>query len=100
VDLLARLNDPVRSIAAGVVTRVEPLPQGGFAVVTAHANGLVSIVSGLRDVVVTAKTSVVPGQILGRAGRNLDGAVVVSVEIWRNRRPQDAARLLHIRMAS
>jgi murein DD-endopeptidase MepM/ murein hydrolase activator NlpD len=100
VDLLARLNDPVRSIAAGVVQRVELLPQGGFAVVTAHANGLTTIVSGLRDVVVAPKATVGAGQTLGLAGRNLDGAAVVSVEIWRNRRPLDAARLLHIRIGS
>jgi len=100
LDLLTRLNDPVRSIGAGVVRRVEALPQGGFAVVIAHTSGLVSIVSGLRDVSVTPRTAVAPGQILGLAGRNLDGAVVVSVEIWRNRRPQDAARLLHMRISS
>ena len=100
LDLLARLNDPVRSISAGVVTRVEALPQGGFAVVIAHDGGLVSILSGLRDVLVTPKSSVALGQIVGLAGRNLDGAVVVSVEIWRNRRPQDAAKLLHVRAPS
>jgi murein DD-endopeptidase MepM/ murein hydrolase activator NlpD len=98
VDLLARMNDPVRAIAAGVVERVELLPQGGFAVVISHADGLVSIVSGLRDVVVAAKAPVEAGQSLGLAGRNLDGAAVVSVELWRNRRPQDAAKLLHIRL--
>jgi len=98
VDLLARLNDPVRSIASGVVRRVEILPQGGFAVVTAHGNGMTSIVSGLRDVVVAPHTPVAAGQVLGSAGRNLDGAVVVSVEIWRNRRPENAARLLRIRV--
>jgi murein DD-endopeptidase MepM/ murein hydrolase activator NlpD len=98
VDFLARLNDPVRSIAAGVVRRVEMLPQGGFAVVTAHGNGMTSIVSGLRDVTVAPDAPVAAGQALGAAGRNLDGAVVVSVEVWRNRRPLDAARLLRIRV--
>ena len=97
-DLLARMNDPVRSIAAGVVKRVELLPQGGFAVVTAHEGGLTSIISGLRDVSVAAQASVEAGQTLGLAGRNLDGAVVVSVEIWRNRRPEDAAKLLRVRL--
>ena len=94
VDLLARMNDPVRSVAAGVVKRIELLPQGGFAVVTTHENGLTSIVSGLRDVSVAPKAAVAAGQTLGLAGRNLDGAGVVSVELWRNRRPQDAAKLL------
>jgi murein DD-endopeptidase MepM/ murein hydrolase activator NlpD len=94
VDLLARMNDPVRSVAAGVVRRVEPLPQGGFAVVTAHQGGLTSIVSGMRDVNVAPQATVEAGQALGLAGRNLDGAAVVSVEIWRSRRPQDAAKLL------
>jgi murein DD-endopeptidase MepM/ murein hydrolase activator NlpD len=98
VDLLVRMNDPVRAVAAGVVKRIELLPQGGFAVVTAHADGLVSIVSGLRDVTVAPKAQVEAGQPLGLAGRNLDGAAVVSVEIWRNRRPQDAAKLLHVRL--
>jgi murein DD-endopeptidase MepM/ murein hydrolase activator NlpD len=100
VDLLARMNDPVRAIAAGVVDRVELLPQGGFAVVTVHGDGLVSIVTGLRDVTVAPKAQVEAGQSLGLAGRNLDGAALVSVEIWRNRRPQDAAKLLHVRLGS
>jgi murein DD-endopeptidase MepM/ murein hydrolase activator NlpD len=99
VQMLARLNEPVRSIAAGIVTRVESLPQGGFAVVTAHATGITSIVTGLRDITVAAGDKVGPGQTLGLAGRNLDGAAVVSVEIWRERRPQDAGRLLHVRLA-
>ena len=100
VDLLARMNDPVRAIASGVVDRVELLPQGGFAVVTAHDGGLASIVSGLRDVRVAPKMRVEAGQTLGLAGRNLDGAVVVSVEIWRDRRPLDAAKLLRARVGS
>jgi murein DD-endopeptidase MepM/ murein hydrolase activator NlpD len=99
VELLGRMNDPVRSVAAGVVRRVELLPQGGFAVVTAHAGGLTSIVSGLREVSVTPQGTVEAGQALGLAGRNLDGAVVVSVEVWRNRRPLDAAKLLRARVA-
>jgi septal ring factor EnvC (AmiA/AmiB activator) len=96
VDLLARMNDPVRAVASGVVKRVELLPQGGFAVVTAHAGDLVSIVSGMRDVIVEPGAEVAAGQPLGLAGRNLDGAAVVSVEIWRNRRAADAAKLLRV----
>jgi murein DD-endopeptidase MepM/ murein hydrolase activator NlpD len=98
VDMLARLNEPVRAIAAGVVKRVESLPQGGFAVVTTHPGGLTSIVTGLRDVTVNVGDQVGAGQTLGLAGRNLDGAAIVSLEIWRNRRAQDAAKLLHVRL--
>jgi septal ring factor EnvC (AmiA/AmiB activator) len=98
LDLLTRMNAPVRAVAAGVVRRVELLPQGGFAVVTAHAEGLTSIVTGLRDVVVTPRASVEAGQTLGLAGRNLDGAAVVSVELWRNRRTMDAAKVLRARV--
>jgi murein DD-endopeptidase MepM/ murein hydrolase activator NlpD len=97
VDILARLNEPVRAVAAGTVSRVEALPQGGFAVVTAHASGLVSIVTGLRDIAVAAGEKIGAGQTLGLAGRNLDGAAVVTVELWRDRRPQDVGRLLHLR---
>jgi septal ring factor EnvC (AmiA/AmiB activator) len=100
VDLLARMNDPVRAVAPGVVKRVELLPQGGFAVVTAHAGDLVSIVSGMRDVLVEPGAQVVAGQTLGLAGRNLDGAAVVSVEIWRKRRAEDAAKLLRVRLGA
>ena len=99
VDLLARLNEPVRAIAAGVVKHVEALPQGGFAVVTAHPGSLASIVTGLRDVAVTVGEQVGAGQTLGLAGRNLDGAAVVSLEIWRDRRNLDAAKLLRVRLA-
>ncbi len=99
VEILARLNEPVKAIAAGVVKRVEPLAQGGFAVMTAHPGGLTSIVTGLRDVAVKPGDAVLAGQTLGLAGRNLDGAAVISVEIWRNRQPQDAGKLLHVRLS-
>jgi murein DD-endopeptidase MepM/ murein hydrolase activator NlpD len=98
VKILARLNEPVRAVAAGTVSRVEALPQGGFAVVTAHASGLVSIVTGLRDIAVAPGEKVGAGQTLGLAGRNLDGAAVVCVELWHDRRPQDTGRLLRLRL--
>jgi septal ring factor EnvC (AmiA/AmiB activator) len=94
LEILARLNEPAHAIAPGVVKRVEALAQGGFAVITAHSGGLTSIITGLRDIAVKPGDSVVAGQILGLTGRNLDGATVLSVELWRNRRPVDARRLL------
>jgi murein DD-endopeptidase MepM/ murein hydrolase activator NlpD len=98
VEILARLNDPVRAVATGVVKHVENLPQGGFAVVVAHGDGKTSIVSGLRDFAVKPGDHVDAGQILGLAGRNLDGAAVVSVEIWQKRQSVETAKLLRIRL--
>jgi murein DD-endopeptidase MepM/ murein hydrolase activator NlpD len=97
IEILVRLNEPVHAIAAGIVRHVEALPQGGFAITAAHQGGLTSIVTGLRDIAVKAGDTIVAGQTLGLAGRNLDGAAVVSVEIWGNRRPKDAAKLLRLR---
>lgn len=99
VEILARLNEPVHAVAAGVVKRVEPLAQGGFAVMTEHPAGLTSILSGLRDVAVKPGDVVLAGQTLGLTGRNLDGAAVISVEIWHHRQPQDAGKLLRIRLS-
>ena len=99
VEILARLDEPVHAVAAGVVKRVEPLAQGGFAVMTAHPGGLTSILTGLRDVAVQPGETVAAGQTLGLVGRNLDGAAVVSLAIWRHRRGQDAGKLLRIRLA-
>ena len=99
VEILARLNEPVHAIAAGTVKRVQPLAQGGFAVMTAHPGGLTSILTGLRDVAVKPGDTVLAGQTLGLTGRNLDGAAVISLAIWRNRRPQDAGKLLRVRLA-
>lgn len=99
VEILARLNEPVHAIAAGVVKRVEPLAQGGFAVLTAHPDGITCILTGLRDVAVKPGDAVFAGQTLGLVGRNLDGAAVISVEIWRHRHPEDAGKLLHVRLA-
>ena len=96
VELLARLDESVHAIAAGVVKRVEALPQGGFAIVTAHPGGYTSIVTGLRDIAVKSGDPVGAGQTVGLAGRNLDGATVISVEIWRKRRPADTAKLLRV----
>ena len=99
VEILARLNEPVHAIAAGVVKRVEPLAQGGFAVMTTHSGGITCILTGLRDVAVKPGDEVLAGQTLGLTGRNLDGAAVISVELWRNRLPEDAGKLLHVRLA-
>jgi len=99
VEFLARLDEPVHAVAAGVVKRVEPLAQGGFAVITAHPGGLTSIITGLRDIAVKPGEAVVAGQTLGFTGRNLDGAAVISVEIWHKRRPADTGKLLHARLA-
>ena len=95
IELLARLNEPVRAVAAGVIRRVESLPQGGYAVVTQHPAGWVSVLSGLRGVVVAPGEPVELGQVLGLAGRNLDGAAVILLELWRIRRsvdPRDVVR--------
>lgn len=89
IELLARLNEPVRAVAAGVIRRVENLPQGGYAVVTQHPARWVSVLSGLRAVVVAPGEPVEPGQAIGLAGRNLDGAAVISLELWRNRQSVD-----------
>lgn len=87
VEFLARLNEPVRAVGAGVVRIVEPLPQGGYAVVTQHPKGWISVVSGLRDVTVQPGEPVAQGQSVGLAGRNLDGAAVISLELWCHRNP-------------
>ena len=98
VEWLARLNEPIKAVAGGVVKRVEPLPQGGFAVVTAHPGGYSSILAGLRDTLVKPGDPVSTGQPLGLTGRNLDGAAVVSLEIWLHREAMDAGKLLAIRL--
>lgn len=94
IELLARLNEPVRAVAAGVIRRVESLPQGGWAVVTQHPARWVSVVSGMRDVVVAPGEAVEPGQTLGLAGRNLDGAAVISLELWLHRQSVDPRAVL------
>jgi len=94
IELLARLDEPVRAVAAGVIRRVEALPQGGYAVVTEHPGGWVSVLSGLRDVAVTSGEPVAVGQSIGLAGRNLDGAAVLTMELRHNRRTVDPRRVV------
>jgi septal ring factor EnvC (AmiA/AmiB activator) len=77
-----------------VIRLIEALPEGGYAVVTQHPSGWVSVLSGLRDVAVAAGEPVELGQTIGLAGRNLDGAAVVTLEIWRHRRSVDPRRLV------
>ncbi len=89
VEVLVRLNETVRAPAEGIVRRVEALPQGGYAVVTSHPDGWSSILSGMRDVEISAGEAVQAGQTLGKAGRNVDGAAVITVELWHRRRPVD-----------
>jgi len=95
LQILARMNEPVRAPAPGTVRRVELLPQGGYAVVTEHAGGWISLLSGLRQVEVSAGAAVDPDVPLGLAGRNLGGAVVISFGVWRGRASMDPRSLLH-----
>jgi murein DD-endopeptidase MepM/ murein hydrolase activator NlpD len=94
LQFLARLNEPVHPPAPGTVKRIEAQPQGGYAVVTAHAGGWCSVIAGLREVSVEPGASVEKDGELGLAGRNLDGAVVVSLELWHGRDAMDPAPLL------
>jgi murein DD-endopeptidase MepM/ murein hydrolase activator NlpD len=93
LQILARMNEPVHAPAAGTVRRVEAQPQGGYAVVTAHEGGWSSLIGGLRDVSVAVGETVAAGALIGVAGRNLDGAVVVSLELWHGRTAVDPAPL-------
>jgi septal ring factor EnvC (AmiA/AmiB activator) len=89
VRLLSRLNEPARAVAAGRVHKVAALPQGGFALVTVHQDDLVSILSGLRQIEVAEGDELQPGQRVGLVGRDLDGAPVVTLELWQRGRPID-----------
>ncbi len=89
LQILSRMNEPVHATEAGVVHIVAELPQGGRAVVVKHSGGWSSIVSGLRDVTVSAGQTVQGGQILGFVGRTLDGASVLTFELWRRRTSVD-----------
>jgi septal ring factor EnvC (AmiA/AmiB activator) len=89
VRLLSRLNEPARAVAAGRVHKVAALPRGGFALVTVHGDDLISVLSGLRQVEVAEGDALEPGQRVGLVGRDLDGAPVVTLELWQRGRPLD-----------
>jgi murein DD-endopeptidase MepM/ murein hydrolase activator NlpD len=97
LQILARMNEPVHPPAAGTVRRVEPLPLGGFAVVIEHPGGWTTVLSGLRQPQAEPGDAVDPAGTVGLAGRNLDGAVVVSFELWHHRTPVDPRPLLRRR---
>jgi murein DD-endopeptidase MepM/ murein hydrolase activator NlpD len=94
VEILSRMNEPVRAVADGRVHRIAALPQGGYAVVMTHAEAGVSILSGLRQVDVAPGTTLTAGQPLGLVGRDLDGAPVLTFELWRAGAPVDPRPLL------
>jgi murein DD-endopeptidase MepM/ murein hydrolase activator NlpD len=92
--MLARMNEPVHAPADGIIRRIEAQPQGGYALVLAHAGGWTSVVGGLREVSVEIGAKVEGGAPVALAGRNLDGAVVVSLELWRGRSAVDPEPLV------
>jgi murein DD-endopeptidase MepM/ murein hydrolase activator NlpD len=94
VELLARLDEPVHAVAAGEIRKVAALPQGGFAIVTAHEDGWVSILSGLREVAVAPGANVAAGSRLGGVGRNLDGAPVLTFALVHAGAPVDPTPVL------
>lgn len=94
LELLGRMNAPVLAPAAGKIRKAEALPEGGFALVIEHDDGLVSILTGLRQLEVGPGARVARDQPLGLLGRNLDGAPVLGFELWRDRAPIDPRPLL------
>jgi murein DD-endopeptidase MepM/ murein hydrolase activator NlpD len=82
VQILARMNEPVRAVAGGEVRAVTALPQGGFAVVMVHPDGWVSVLSGLREIDAAPGERLEKGSLIGRVGRSLDGAPVLTFELW------------------
>ena len=94
VQLLARGGEPVRAVQAGTVRRIERAPNGSVAIVVSHPGRWTSIVTGLREAGVSPGDTVGGGQVLGYAGRTLDGAPVVGLELWRGRTAVDPRPLL------
>jgi murein DD-endopeptidase MepM/ murein hydrolase activator NlpD len=92
--MLARMNEDVHAPADGVVQRIEAQPQGGYALVLAHPGGWTSVLGGLREVSVEIGDKIEGGAPVALAGRNLDGAVVVSLELWRGRSAVDPEPLV------
>jgi murein DD-endopeptidase MepM/ murein hydrolase activator NlpD len=82
VEILSRMNEPVRAVAGGKVHRIAALPQGGYAVVVIHGEERISILSGLRRVDVAAGAELAAGDPIGLVGRDLDGAPVLTFELW------------------
>ncbi|HEY0706053.1 MAG TPA: M23 family metallopeptidase [Polyangia bacterium] len=89
VEILSRMNEPAIAIAAGKVRVVQALPQGGHAVVIAHPEGRTSITTGLRVVSVSVGDEVTANQNIGFVGRDLDGAPVITFELWQAGVPID-----------
>ncbi|HEY0713068.1 MAG TPA: peptidoglycan DD-metalloendopeptidase family protein, partial [Polyangia bacterium] len=89
IEILSRMNEPAIAVAAGKVRLVEALPQGGHAIVIAHADGRTSITTGLRVVSIAVGDDVTAGQNVGFVGRDLDGAPVVTFELWQDGAPVD-----------
>lgn len=89
VQILSRVDAAVVSPGAGRIARVTTLPTGGYALVLAHADGLVSILSGLRVVEVAQGDAVKAGAQVGLVGRTLDGAPVLRMAVWRAGQPVD-----------
>lgn len=84
LHILARVDAPVVSPAAGTVRRVELLPMGGYAAVISHAVGSTTVLAGLKTVDVSAGDTVAAGQRMGRVGRTLDGAPVLRFALWQD----------------
>ena len=89
VQILSRVDAAVVSPGTGRIARVTNLPTGGYALVLAHADGLVSILSGLRVVEVAQGEAVKAGTQVGLVGRTLDGAPVLRMAVWRAGQPVD-----------
>ena len=94
IHILARMDAPVVSPGSGIVKRVEALPAGGYAIVLAQQDGVVSVLLGLRVVDVSQGQAVAAGQRVGRVGRTLDGAPVLRLAVWKQGHPVDARELM------
>ncbi len=97
IDIRTYLDEPVRAVADGVVSRIVILPTGSRAVLVRHG-GYYTVYSNLRKTTVKTGQSVYAGDVMGyvRNGRHSQ-VPELHFEVWKGVQRQNPTRWLRRR---
>lgn len=88
IDIAARENSTVRSVADGEISRIFWLPSYGNLIIIDDYNGLRTVYSHLADIFVKEGEKVKAGEAVGTVGESLGGSIL-HFEVWLDKDKQD-----------
>lgn len=84
IDIKAKTDEDVRSIADGIVSAIEWIPGYGSVVILTHSEDYRTVYGHITDLQVDEGTEIKDGDVIGKISDSLEGKIL-HFEIWNKR---------------